>query len=116
MLHNLGRNAADSNFSFKHARTTLSFPAAAARDAQTTAPEQRLKPRPHVPTEPLQLQSVSSHAATSAKSRSSAGHQQQSAADVAAAAGIVAATAALQVVQSATEEVQAELQVRRLHP
>lgn len=78
--------------------------AVAAHDAQATAPKQRPKP--------IELQSVSSHAAAaSAKSRSSAGHRQQSAADVAAAAGIAAAAAALQVIQSASEEVQAELQV-----
>ena len=83
--------------------------AVAAHDAQATAIKQRPKLRTSAP---MELQSVSSHAAAaSAKSHDSAGHQQQSAADIAAAAGIVAAAAALQVIQSATEEVQAELQV-----
>ena len=64
-----------------------------------------------MPTEPLQLQSGSSRAAAPEASRISAAHQQQSAGDVAAAAGFAAAAAALQVLQSATQEVQAELQV-----
>ena len=87
--------------------------AAATHDAKAAALIQRPNPSTLAP---MRLQSVSSHAATaSAKSHSSAGHHQQSASDIAAAAGIVAAAAALQVIQSATEEVQAELEVPIVH-
>lgn len=99
-------------FLLKQACPILSNVAAATtHDAQAATPKQRLKPRIHMPTEPLQLQSGSSHATVPVASHSSAAHQQQSAGDVAAAAGFAAAAAALQVLQSATQEVQAELQV-----
>lgn len=112
----LGIIAADNSFPLKKGVVHPSLVAAAAmHEAQTATQRQRLKPRIHMPMEPLQRQSVSSHAASPVASHSSAAHQQQSAGDVAAAAGFAAAAAALQVLQSATKEVQAELQVPSLH-
>ena len=94
---------------------TAALLASAAKDHEAPAhqPAQSLK----LPTQgsdekpQAQYQSASSHPAPSVKSLSVGMQQQQTAAEVAAAAGMVAAAAALQVIQSAGEEVQAQLQV-----
>ena len=81
--------------------------------AQATPVRQKLKSIAQASDEalPTRNQSASSHATASEGSHNTNTQQDQTAAEVAAAAGMVAAAAALQVIQSAGPEVEAQLQV-----
>ncbi len=85
--------------------------AVAAEEVQVPPPRQKQKPRPEAMVDTLKRESTSSTQVPLSQERRTEGHCQQTAVDVAIAAGAVAAAAALQVIQAAGKEVQAQLQV-----